>query len=261
MVDRSLTGKIMPWGKGRSSAVLEKSEAVDRVPPPELWDNYGPTEQDYLAGGKADVEIMLSILGEEVRANLHRVLDFGCAAGRMLRHVPRSGESEFWGVDVSAPHIRWCQENLRGLNFVLTTTAPHLPFADGYFDLVYAASVFTHISDLADAWLLEIARVLRPGGHAYLTVHDLRSYELLTTRSRYSEDPTLAELVKEASEFGGREAVRSGNVDAFWFGADPGSQVFYDPDYLIGKWGKWLHLVSYNPQVHNYQSALVLAKA
>lgn len=49
--------------------------------------------------------------------------------------------------------------------FVTTTTLPHLPFADGYFHMIHAGSVFTHIADLAEAWLLEIRRVLaRAGG-------------------------------------------------------------------------------------------------
>lgn len=29
-----------------------------------------------------------------------------------------------------------------------------LKFADGYFDVIYGGSVFTHIDDLADAWFL-----------------------------------------------------------------------------------------------------------
>ena len=50
------------------------------------------------------------------------------------------------------------------MNFATVTTAPHLPFADGYFDFAYCSSVFTHISDLADAWLLELRRIVRSGG-------------------------------------------------------------------------------------------------
>jgi ubiquinone/menaquinone biosynthesis C-methylase UbiE len=65
------------------------------------------------------------------------------------------------------------------LHFVTTTTAPHLPFEDDYFDLVYCGSVFTHISDLADAWLLEIRRILRTGAYAYITIHDNKSVRLL----------------------------------------------------------------------------------
>jgi SAM-dependent methyltransferase len=62
--------------------------------------------------------------------------------------------------------------------FCTTTTAPHLPFEDGYFDLIYAGSVFTHIADLADAWFLELKRIVRPGGRLYITVHDKHTIDL-----------------------------------------------------------------------------------
>jgi cyclopropane fatty-acyl-phospholipid synthase-like methyltransferase len=35
---------------------------------------------------------------------------------------------------------------------------------DGYFDLVYAISVFTHITHEWSAWLLELHRILKPEG-------------------------------------------------------------------------------------------------
>jgi ubiquinone/menaquinone biosynthesis C-methylase UbiE len=67
-----------------------------------------------------------------------------------------------WGVDINARHINWCQLNLRPpFSFATTTTAPQLPFEDGYFDLIYSGSVFTQLSDLADAWILELRRVVR----------------------------------------------------------------------------------------------------
>jgi len=44
----------------------------------------------------------------------------------------------------------WCQQRMSPLfKFATTTSFPHLPFEDGYFDFVYAGSVFTHITDLA----------------------------------------------------------------------------------------------------------------
>jgi cyclopropane fatty-acyl-phospholipid synthase-like methyltransferase len=39
--------------------------------------------------------------------DLRRVLDFGCASGRMLRFFPRQEGGEYWGVDIKARHIAW----------------------------------------------------------------------------------------------------------------------------------------------------------
>ncbi|MEA2368063.1 MAG: hypothetical protein QOH38_781, partial [Thermoleophilaceae bacterium] len=42
-----------------------------------------------------------------------RALDFGCGAGRVLRHfLPEAEEAEFWGCDIDGPSIEWLQENL-----------------------------------------------------------------------------------------------------------------------------------------------------
>src|SRR5581483_3033002 len=108
------------------------------VPPRELWEGWGA---DYLESGQQDTATMLRILeraGEDPRC-FARVLDLGCAAGRMLRFFPRPTDAfERWGVDIKAKHIAWCQQNLSPpLRFPTTTTMPHLPFEDNYFDLVY----------------------------------------------------------------------------------------------------------------------------
>ena len=78
--------------------------------------------------------------------DLLKVLDFGCAAGRLLRFYPNTpGKSELWGVDINARYIGWCQNNLSPpFLFATITTAPHLPFEDNYFDLIYCGSVFAH---------------------------------------------------------------------------------------------------------------------
>lgn len=48
--------------------------------------------------------------------------------------------------------------------------ATRMSFPDGAFDFVFSRSVFEHIAD-PDAAVGEVARVLRPGGCAYLIVH------------------------------------------------------------------------------------------
>jgi hypothetical protein len=59
------------------------------VPPEKLWVGYGPDAQTYISGGKSDDSEMAWIVeGSGVGLkNANRVLEFGCAAGRMLRHV------------------------------------------------------------------------------------------------------------------------------------------------------------------------------
>ena len=87
----------------------------------------------------------------------HRILDHGCGAGRMMRHLhDLAAVCEIWGTDIDSPRIQWAKEHLSPpFHFAVTTTIPHLPFEDRYFSFIYCGSLFTHIEDLGDAWLCE----------------------------------------------------------------------------------------------------------
>jgi ubiquinone/menaquinone biosynthesis C-methylase UbiE len=184
-----------------------------------------------------------------------RVLEFGCGAGRMLRHIPTfAPDTECWGADISAPLIRWCRHNLQpSLNFTLSTTVPHLPFEDQYFDLIYCGSVFTHIEDLEVSWLLELGRVLAPSGYLYLTIHDQHTVHLLGTTRK---DHWLARSMAESRTY----VTHSGDFSMIVVGRGDRSQVFYHSEYfksLVPRMFQWLAHV---PEAYGYQSAVVLKK-
>ncbi|MGI8711751.1 MAG: class I SAM-dependent methyltransferase [Solirubrobacteraceae bacterium] len=70
-----------------------------------------------------------------------RVLDFGCGAGRTLRHfLSDADKADFWGCDIYEPSIAWIQQHLSPpLRVFSNAPAPPLEVADGSFDLVYAS--------------------------------------------------------------------------------------------------------------------------
>jgi SAM-dependent methyltransferase len=100
-----------------------------------------------------------------------RILDFGCGPGKALRHfLPEAERCEVFGCDIHEPSIRWLEKNLSPpLKVFVCSEAPPLPFPDEHLDLVLAVSVFTHLTDYWSAWLLELHRVLRPGGRLVST--------------------------------------------------------------------------------------------
>lgn len=53
---------------------------------------------------------------------------------------------------------------------LIAADASRMPFATGEFDVVYSFSVFEHLES-PDAVMKEVARVLRPGGFAYVSTH------------------------------------------------------------------------------------------
>src|SRR5581483_6914482 len=83
-----------------------------------------------------------------------RMLDFGCGSARVLRHfVDEARDAEFWGCDVHGPSIEWVQANVSPpLRCFENEPDPTLPFADDILDLIWATSVFTHITDNWSSW-------------------------------------------------------------------------------------------------------------
>ena len=99
------------------------------------------------------------------------MLDFGCGAGRVLREfLPEAESGEFWGCDLHPPTVAWLGDHLSPpLRFYVNDQIP-MPHPDGYFDFIYAISVFTHITHDWSAWLLELHRILKPDGYLLATI-------------------------------------------------------------------------------------------
>ena len=101
-----------------------------------------------------------------------RILDFGCGAGRVIRHLPELTEAELHGIDYNEKLLGWCAENLHG-TFLRNELTPPLGLPDAHFDILYALSVFTHLREETQReWLREYARILRPGGLALISFHE-----------------------------------------------------------------------------------------
>ena len=120
----------------------------------------------YEAVGRQIHDAVVAAVPAEWTWQNKRVLDFGCGAGRTLRHfVGEAAEAEFWGCDIHAPSIDWVNANLNPpVRAFVNSALPPLPHPDQSFDLIYAFSVFTHISDAWSAWLLELRRLLANDG-------------------------------------------------------------------------------------------------
>jgi len=259
----NLPAKILAYREDEFDYAIPKvSRSADGelpVPPDHLWvalgpGGYGATPQEYLSLGQkqvATIHEQLARVGGQLQEH-GRVLDFGCASGRLIRWFADQAQSgEVWGVDVDAEHIVWCQQNLSPpFNFCTTTTAPHLPFEDRYFDLVYAGSVFTHIDELADAWFLELRRVLRSGGFAFITINDKHSLGII----QKNPDFNLAKRIVEAAP-----RLRLDEVD-FSKVTIGRSHTIYDRDSLIEKLNRWFDVVAIQPEAYGFQTALLLKK-
>ena len=238
------------------------------VPPREFWEGYGTTPEEHLDLGREHVARLVKILKEAGAQPeiFERVLDFGCAAGRMLRFFPHTpGKTELWGIDLKATTIAWCQRNLTPeFHFATNTTAPHLPFEDKHFDLVYCGSVFTHISDLPDTWFLELRRVVKQGGFLYITVNDKHSAEVIFARYDRTH-PKLGWYVDMLDRFNQETGVLKQDFGCFaieggHWGGFPVPQVFYDREYLLRRWSPWIDVASITPEAYGFQTGILFRK-
>lgn len=256
----------IPAPGARSDTVCELGMPA---PPETIMRRYRASPEVYLANGKSHTQGMLEIMkraGADIHKD-HRILDFGCATGRMLRWIRLLGDGpEYWGADVLGPDVAWARDALHDwFHVVLTTRLPHLPFSDGYFDFVYACSVFTHIDDLADAWLLELRRITKPGGWLYITVKDETAIQLFQSERRAFLERDI--LMGNVDHIAAYDRYLKQNPEMFVIRRSPiqtlkaaTPQAFYRSDYLKRHWGKFFDVRGYNPNSYGYQSAVVLQK-
>lgn len=99
------------------------------------------------------------------------VLDFGCGWGRIIRYFNRDVRpGHLYGADINPTVLDYCRSSNPWASFHKIDVLPPSPFENGSFDLIYAYSVFSHLSRVAhDAWLVEFERLLRPGGVLIVT--------------------------------------------------------------------------------------------
>jgi ubiquinone/menaquinone biosynthesis C-methylase UbiE len=97
------------------------------------------------------------------------VLEIGCGSGKLSGAVAAAGVPEVWGIDSSPYQLILALRGFPGVKFV-HGVAERTPFADGRFDGVAVCFVFHELpTDVQDAVLAEMHRVLRPGGRIVIS--------------------------------------------------------------------------------------------
>lgn len=186
-----------PWRSRFVALVAEGAAARD------IHDSDGRGDYDSEAGTFAGSQRFIQREIERVQVHLRgmcallrsevapggRVLDVGCGTGGTSVALALSplAPREVVGIDASASaleaaRVRACGHDLASdrLRFVHVPVGEAFPFQDASFDLVTCVSVLEFIgSDAARrAFVAEMLRVTRPGGHTYVaTPNPLRLRE------------------------------------------------------------------------------------
>lgn len=191
------------------------------------------------------------------------ILDFGSATGRVTRHFCNQlDDTTVWAADINRDHMDWLQTHIpRNPIPVWVGERPGLPIADDTLDLVCAYSVFTHIDEQELSWLRELMRILRPGGLAYLTVHNDATWQALAAAGESSR--LLNSMIRSPGfDVADLQKPIPAGKTVFHF-ADSGpyrSQVFHSDDYLNQTWGREFRILEILPRRHQLQSVVLLQK-
>ncbi len=223
------------WSKLEFKAAL----ARDGHPLPETRDRegyWGPNHFSYWASGLQDSRNVWEA-AEKYGTKLGNFLDIGCASGRVIRHFAvQKPDCRTLGCDINRLHVEWCNTHLPSNCTVFQNhSIPSLPIESNSIDVVSAFSVFTHIEALESAWLMEIQRILRPGGLAWITVHTEDTLKAMNPDwplwKPVMNHPDAHSLISEDRNFSGNRMVMRWKANRSY-----SSNVFYKKAYLHSHW-------------------------
>ncbi len=133
--------------------------------------------------------LVRDLMRAHLRRPLESALDYGCGWGRIIRFFLRDVEpANLAGIDCFPQMIELCQATNRWARFTQVDPFPPTMYADESFDLIYAFSVFSHLSEHAHfEWLKEFKRLLRPGGLLIVTTR-AREFILMCADMRAQQE-------------------------------------------------------------------------
>jgi ubiquinone/menaquinone biosynthesis C-methylase UbiE len=133
----------------------------------EATSSHDATDADtYWRSGERDWGLVLDVANRAGLPARGSVIEIGCGLGRLTR-LAAGDFSRVIGLDVSPEMLRQAriQANAANISYELVGSDGRIPSAAESVDLVYAWTVFRHMSkEMFGRYLDEARRVLKPGG-------------------------------------------------------------------------------------------------
>lgn len=125
------------------------------------YSNISPSGGD--TGASLNLAKRLSLINSHITIKSSRILDAGCGTGLYVSALFDSG-SDSYGVEFYNDKVDSFRRNFPKIaHRVTNANIEKLNFEDGFFDAVLLNEVLEHVPNI-DSSLVEIRRVLRPGG-------------------------------------------------------------------------------------------------
>jgi SAM-dependent methyltransferase len=147
-------------------------------------------------------------------------LDYGCGWGRITRFFLKDvGPGSLTGIDINDDVLEICRQTNRWASFQHVDVLPPTTLPDAGFDLIYAYSVFSHLSEEAhDRWLDEFHRLLKPGGILIVTTRQREFIEKCAwLRTPEAVGAPSSHLVSAGAFLDGEEALQRYDAGEYCF--------------------------------------------
>lgn len=197
-----------------------------------------------------------------------RVLDFGIGWGRIIRFFLKDIEEyNLHGVDVDSDILKVCKQI--GIPGIYTKVEPSGPtgFDNESFDLIYAYSVFSHLSESVHLeWIKELSRILKRGGVLIATT-EARSFINFCTSLRDSEIKSGWHKALSTAFPSPRAAFDAYDLGEFVYvptgGGDFRDSSFYGEAliprlYVEKNWTKYMHLRDFIDDRNRFWQAVIV---
>lgn len=141
-------------------------------PPAQLQERVGGASDFHSMGTQLASLIMTCVSKYKPVAAAHRILDWGCGCGRVIREMMKFvPAATLIGCDIDTEAIAWDKTHIAGPTFDRIDPYPPTAYSTGAFDLIYGISVMTHLDEQTQlSWLRELSRIASRGGIVALTV-------------------------------------------------------------------------------------------
>jgi SAM-dependent methyltransferase len=157
---------------------VTSDDSVKHDPPAHLQERVGGSCDFQSVGTQVASLIMTCVSQHKPVTAAHRILDWGCGCGRVIREMMKFvPPATLTGCDIDTEAIAWDKEHIPGPTFDRIDPYPPTAYSTKTFDLIYGISVMTHLDEQTQlSWLRELSRIASAGGIVALTVigEDLR---------------------------------------------------------------------------------------
>ena len=167
----------------RNRAFLKTTNGFPLPPDEYLHETYRLSYRDYALDGAITARELVDRIRPWLQTDDADLLEWGCGVARITRHLTQlPGISRVTGADIHPGMIEWNTRHIKDVTFVRIPHEPPTPLPSEGYHAVIGVSVLTHIpAEKQQAWLMEIFRLLKPGGVFLFTTHGTAFRRLISS--------------------------------------------------------------------------------